>query len=114
MNAEAIYDLCRRIEKAVENFELVVGDESAQVGVSIGWATYPSTGHAFDQLLIAADKEMYSTKSRRKELAVRSQIRTIPKPSKPLEFDMPLAAGFDEIDTIVEIDDDHIYVSPIS
>jgi diguanylate cyclase (GGDEF)-like protein/putative nucleotidyltransferase with HDIG domain len=114
MSSEAIYDLCRRIENQVENFELAVGDDIAHVGVSIGWATYPSTGQAIDQLLIAADKEMYSTKSRRKKFSTRSQVRTIPKPTKPLEFDMPLAVDLDDVDTIVEIDDDHIYVSPLS
>jgi diguanylate cyclase (GGDEF)-like protein/putative nucleotidyltransferase with HDIG domain len=106
LNVEGIFDLRRRIEKGVENFELSVGDDVAQVGVSVGWATYPHTGQAFDQLLIAADKEMYSTKTRRKRLRP-GKDRMIPKPTKPLEFDMPLVVDTD----VVEIDEEHIYLS---
>jgi diguanylate cyclase (GGDEF)-like protein len=112
-SVEDIYDLCRRIENAVSDFELFVGDEAAQVGVSIGWSTYPFSGQAFDQLLITADKEMYSTKSRRRMLGSRAS-RMIPKPSKPLEFDMPIAVDVDEIETIVELEEEHIYVAPLS
>ena len=108
LNVEGVFDLRRRIENAVDGFELAVGDDTAQVGVSIGWATYPHTGQAFDQLLIAADKEMYSTKARRKQLG--STSRMIPKPTKPLEFDMTLSIDPDEIDTVMEIDDEHIYI----
>ena len=113
MSVEDIYDLCRRIENSVDDFELPIGDDAARVGVSIGWATYPYSGQAFDQLLIAADKEMYSTKSRRKRFRV-STNRMIPKPSMPLEFEMPLAVDLDDIDTVVEIDEQHIYVAPLS
>ena len=109
LNVEGIFDLCRRIENGVEDFELTVGDDTAQVGVSIGWATYPHTAKAFDQLLISADKEMYSTKSRRKRFSRTNG--TIPKPTKPLEFDMALPVDTDDIDTIVEIDEQHIYIS---
>jgi diguanylate cyclase (GGDEF)-like protein len=109
LNVEGVFDLRRRIEDAVDNFELAVSGDVAQVGVSIGWATYPHTGHAFDQLLIAADKEMYSTKTRRKRFG--KMHRTIPKPAKPLEIDMALTVNPDDIDTVVEIGDEHIYVS---
>jgi diguanylate cyclase (GGDEF)-like protein/putative nucleotidyltransferase with HDIG domain len=114
MSVEDIYDVCRRIENAVEDFELIIGDETAQVGVSIGWATYPFTAQAIDQLLIAADKEMYSTKSRRKKLGLGVK-HMIPKPTKPLEFDMmPDGVDLDDLDTVVEIDEQHIYISPLS
>ena len=113
MSVEEIYDLCRRVEGAIEEFELKVGEDIAQVGVSIGWSTYPYSGRAFDQLLIAADKEMYSTKSRRKRFGSATRS-TIPKPAKPLEFDMPIRLDADQIDTVVEIDEHHIYLAPLS
>jgi diguanylate cyclase (GGDEF)-like protein/putative nucleotidyltransferase with HDIG domain len=110
---EDTYELCRRIECAVDDFDLPVGDDTARVGVSIGWSTYPNSGDAFDQLLIAADKEMYSTKSRRKKFG-KPSVRMIPKPTKPLDIDMPLQAYIDEIDTVVEIDEEHIYAVPLA
>jgi diguanylate cyclase (GGDEF)-like protein/putative nucleotidyltransferase with HDIG domain len=112
MSVEEIYALCRRIESSIDDFELMVGDQTAQVGVSIGWATYPYSGTAFDQLLIAADKEMYSTKSRRKRFGTTVN-RMIPKPDKPLEFDMPIMLDVDDIDTFVEVDEHHIYLTPL-
>ena len=111
MDVEGVYDLCRRIETAVEEFELEIGDDVAQVGVSIGWATYPHSAQAFDQLLIAADKEMYSTKSRRKLLR-RKVNKMIPKPGKPLELDMAINIGEDDIDTVVEVNEQDIYLTP--
>lgn len=99
-SAEAVYELCRRIEDAVGEFSLNVGHETAQVGVSIGYATYPYSGEGFDQLLIAADSAMYSAKSRRKRAEVFGRI--IPKPDLPLEFDAPANGNPDDVDTIVE------------
>jgi diguanylate cyclase (GGDEF)-like protein len=58
-----VFDLCRRIEAAVKEFSLKVGDREARVGVSIGSAGFPHAGDSFDQLLISADKKMYLKKS---------------------------------------------------
>lgn len=108
LDVAGVFDLRRRIENAVDGFELPVADDVARVGVSIGWATFPSTGQAFDQLLISADKEMYSTKTRRKRSGIA--VQTIPKPTKPLEFDMALTVDPEDVDAVVEIDDEHIYL----
>ncbi|HNQ14292.1 MAG TPA: GGDEF domain-containing protein, partial [Pyrinomonadaceae bacterium] len=65
----SVYELCQRIEKAVSNFILPVGDgRFARVGISVGAATYPGGGKLLDQLLITADKAMYEVKVRRKRL----------------------------------------------
>jgi diguanylate cyclase (GGDEF)-like protein len=106
---EAVNELCQRIEKAVEDFELPVGNDVATVGVSIGAAIYPYSGEAFDQLLIAADKEMYGAKTRRKQ--VEHQFKMIPRPKKPLEFDMPITVGIDDIDTVLDVDEESIYAT---
>jgi len=104
---DAVTELCRRIENAVEDFELPVGDGVAAVGVSIGAAVYPYSGEAFDQLLIAADKEMYAAKTRRKQVGHQSKM--IPKPNEPLELDMPISVGSDDIDTVFDVDEESIY-----
>ena len=67
-----VKELCARIETAVCAFNLPVGEGSiAQVGVSLGASSYPTHGSTFDDMVIAADREMYAIKSQRK----RSQRR---------------------------------------
>ena len=57
-------ELCLRIEEAVSKFDLPVGrDLQARVGISIGSAKFGTDGETLDQLLIAADHEMYRAKS---------------------------------------------------
>jgi diguanylate cyclase (GGDEF)-like protein len=57
-------ELCTRIEKAVSNFALTVsGNRHARVGISVGTATFGEDGESLDQLLMAADDEMYRVKS---------------------------------------------------
>jgi diguanylate cyclase (GGDEF)-like protein/putative nucleotidyltransferase with HDIG domain len=59
-----VEDLCVRIETAVSNFSLPVGkNRQARVGISVGTATFGDDGETLDQLLIAADDEMYRMKS---------------------------------------------------
>ena len=61
---EAVQELCCRIEKAVSEFALPTGDgRFAQVGISVGAASYPHHGDTLEKVLIAADKAMYSVKA---------------------------------------------------
>jgi diguanylate cyclase (GGDEF)-like protein len=61
---DKVEDLRLRIEKAIERFSLHVGGEHhARVGISIGTATFGIEGETLDQLLIAADQNMYRVKS---------------------------------------------------
>ena len=83
------------------------GDDNAKVGVSIGSATYPYAGDSFDQLVIAADKGMYSNKIRRKHAAgVRLMI---PKPDIPLDLEMPIGISPDDVEQLVVVDETNIY-----
>ena len=60
-------ELCLRIEHAVSKFSLMIGrTRFAQVGISIGTATFGIDGETLDQLVVAADKKMYSMKSNHK------------------------------------------------
>jgi diguanylate cyclase (GGDEF)-like protein/putative nucleotidyltransferase with HDIG domain len=59
-----VEDLCMRIESAVSKFSLAVGkNRFAQVGISLGTATFGVDGETLDQLVVAADNEMYRVKS---------------------------------------------------
>jgi diguanylate cyclase (GGDEF)-like protein/putative nucleotidyltransferase with HDIG domain len=59
-----VEDLCTRIESAVSKFSLALGkNRFASVGISIGTATFGVHGETLDQLIVAADNEMYRMKS---------------------------------------------------
>jgi diguanylate cyclase (GGDEF)-like protein/putative nucleotidyltransferase with HDIG domain len=59
-----VEELCTRIESAVSQFSLPVGrNGTARVGISVGTATYGADGETLDQLLNAADDQMYRMKS---------------------------------------------------
>jgi len=59
-----VQELCSRIETAVSKFSLSLGrNRLAQVGISIGTATFNTDGETLDQLIAAADSEMYKVKS---------------------------------------------------
>jgi diguanylate cyclase (GGDEF)-like protein/putative nucleotidyltransferase with HDIG domain len=59
-----VEELCSRIETAVSKFELPLGkNRVARVGISVGTATFGIDGDTLDQLVVAADNEMYRVKS---------------------------------------------------
>ncbi|HJS23631.1 MAG TPA: diguanylate cyclase [Pyrinomonadaceae bacterium] len=59
-----VEELCARIESAVSKFELPLGkNRVARVGISVGTATFGINGETLDQLVVAADNEMYRVKS---------------------------------------------------
>ena len=59
-----VQELCSRIESAVSKFSLSLGrNRFARVGISIGTATFNTDGETLDQLIAAADGEMYRVKS---------------------------------------------------
>ncbi|HEU4934163.1 MAG TPA: diguanylate cyclase [Pyrinomonadaceae bacterium] len=71
-----VEDLCMRIESAVSKFSLSVGkNRFASVGISIGTSTFAVHGETLDQLVVAADNEMYRMKSTHRSTApARSEI----------------------------------------
>lgn len=113
---EDVRELCTRIESAVAEFRLPVdGGRFASVGVSLGSAGYPQSGSTFDQMIVAADRAMYSRKSSRKQdHAFERNIRTAPLSAilmgRPdpgngrIEIrERPSSEGF-----IVELDESHV------
>lgn len=122
---EAARELSHRIEQGVSKFRLDTGEgRFASVGASIGYASYPDNGETLDQIVIAADKAMYSVKEQRKRL--RNQIESVDAAGRqmpeffdekvspvPLDYDKAAADGdrspdADEHDLIIELDERHI------
>lgn len=113
-----VLDLCRRIETAVSEFDLLVGvDSVAKVGVSLGAASYPNHGESFDQMIIAADKAMYSTKAFRKQR--KAELMKTAKAAEPVKAavspvevavvieTVPVEFTFDD-GVVLELDESHI------
>jgi diguanylate cyclase (GGDEF)-like protein/putative nucleotidyltransferase with HDIG domain len=99
---EGISELSCRIEKAVNEFALPLGEgECARVGISIGAACYPNDGETLDQIIIHADKGMYAVKAQRKQ----THLNQLLSPPPLVEFTMEAAPSNDfvsEENTIVE------------
>ncbi|HLL99545.1 MAG TPA: sensor domain-containing diguanylate cyclase, partial [Pyrinomonadaceae bacterium] len=115
---EAVSELCQRLEKAVCDFVLPVGDgRFAQVGVSLGAAAYPRAGETLDQIIVAADQAMYSVKAAHKRKqsqpppAPVTELRATMPPPKTGEFPHMLIA---EEALVVELDESHIVSAAIN
>ncbi|MEP7148340.1 MAG: diguanylate cyclase [Acidobacteriota bacterium] len=109
-----VMELARRIEEAVNNFSLVVEDEVANVGVSVGTACYPIHGETFDQIIVSADKAMYLTKGfHRKRAAMDSKDKALrPLISQPDEItEFTTVKGVTQEGLILEVDETHIVSS---
>jgi diguanylate cyclase (GGDEF)-like protein/putative nucleotidyltransferase with HDIG domain len=79
-----VEELCARIETAVSKFSLALGrNRFARVGISVGTATFGIDGNTLDQLVIAADNEMYRVKSNHR----LERIPPVPQVSDDLSAD---------------------------
>lgn len=121
---EGIQELCQRLEKAVLGFKLPVGDgRFTGVGVSLGSAGYPKSGETLDQIIIAADKMMYSVKAQHKMQRNTPQVEKIVPVEHliPVEHIIPVEhviteSSFKDLEIsddtfIVELDESHIISS---
>jgi diguanylate cyclase (GGDEF)-like protein len=114
---DSVFDLCRRIEQSVRDFELPVGDDIAKVGVSVGSASFPHAGNTFDQLLVAADKAMYSAKVIRKQNERYRNLASHPKIPVTVATEAPaseLPAIVDDENVLIEIDESHIFTAAVN
>ena len=122
----SVEELCQRLEKAVNEFALPIGDgRFARVGISIGAASFPGGGNSLDQIIISADKAMYGVKSLRKHLKeqksqkppVQPNATTAPRPieirpTHSIEENIPAETGNESF--VVELDERHIISSAIN
>ena len=101
-DSEGIKELCERMAKAVYDFALPVGETKfARVGVSLGAASFPHQGETLDQIIIAADKEMYARKAQNKQRLKESEQAVFELPNNESTF-------------VVELDESHIVSSAIN
>ncbi|HJQ26961.1 MAG TPA: diguanylate cyclase, partial [Blastocatellia bacterium] len=61
-------ELVRRLQRVVDNHDFGFKQAGMTIGISIGWASFGVDGDTLDELLLAADRAMYSDKLRRKAL----------------------------------------------
>ena len=69
-------ELSRRLQLAIDRHDFGFADSKLFIGVSVGWATFGVDGETLDELLLAADRAMYSNKARRKALFAESNSLT--------------------------------------
>ncbi len=112
---EDVIDLCDRIEAAVRDFKLNVGnDRTTSVGVSLGSSGYPVHGQTFDQMIVAADKIMYERKQSRKKFALTHNIGRPVQIAEPASYDPFHITDPGDNTTggtlIVELDERHVVI----
>jgi diguanylate cyclase (GGDEF)-like protein/putative nucleotidyltransferase with HDIG domain len=112
-SADDVADLCDRIEKAVHAFRLSVEgcDKRPFVGVSLGASGYPKNGETFDQMIVAADKVMYTRKANRKKFLLTHNAMAAPMARSVAAKDRDMANGFTSDTLIVELDETHVLAS---
>jgi diguanylate cyclase (GGDEF)-like protein/putative nucleotidyltransferase with HDIG domain len=63
---DEVPELIGRLQKAVDKHNFGFNNTGVFLGISIGWACYGNDGDTLDELLLAADRQMYGNKFRRK------------------------------------------------
>jgi diguanylate cyclase (GGDEF)-like protein len=66
--AEEAREAALRLQKAIDKHEFGFNGARLTIGISIGCASFGTDGDSLDELLLTADRAMYSDKARRKGL----------------------------------------------
>ncbi len=69
-------ELSQRLQLVIDRHDFGFAGSKLFIGVSVGWATFGMDGETLDELLLAADRAMYSNKARRKALFAESNSLT--------------------------------------
>jgi diguanylate cyclase (GGDEF)-like protein len=69
---DEVPELIERLQQAVEKHNFGFSNTGIFLGISIGWACYGTDGSTLDELLLAADRQMYGNKFRRKAAYAQS------------------------------------------
>jgi diguanylate cyclase (GGDEF)-like protein/putative nucleotidyltransferase with HDIG domain len=70
---EEVHELIRRLQRAVDKHEFPIDGNALYIGLSVGWASFGRDGESLDELLLAADRSMYSDKAKRKSITTEGQ-----------------------------------------
>ena len=68
VGAEEVAELSQRIQQAIDRHDFGGSGSRLFVGISVGCASFGADGETLDELLLAADRAMYSDKTQRKKL----------------------------------------------
>ncbi|HXU37360.1 MAG TPA: GGDEF domain-containing protein, partial [Blastocatellia bacterium] len=63
---EEVTELARRIQHAIDRHEFGFAGSKLFIGMSVGCSSFGPDGETLDELLLAADRSMYSDKAKRK------------------------------------------------
>jgi diguanylate cyclase (GGDEF)-like protein len=66
-------ELSKRLQSVIDCHDFGIAGSKLFIGVSVGWATFGVDGETLDELLLAADRAMYSNKARRKAVFAESK-----------------------------------------
>jgi diguanylate cyclase (GGDEF)-like protein/putative nucleotidyltransferase with HDIG domain len=72
IGTEEAKELVHRIRKVVESHNFGTKENSIYIGVSAGFSVFDADGKTLDELILAADRDMYANKLKRKEQATQS------------------------------------------
>ena len=67
--AEQTQEVIMRMQRAVEDYSLIIRGKSVSVGISIGQAVFPDSGRTLEELMVIADANMYRNKDEHREVA---------------------------------------------
>jgi diguanylate cyclase (GGDEF)-like protein len=71
---EEAKDTVNRIQRTVEQYKFTYNNAGIFVGISAGYSTYKVDGTTVDELILAADRDMYANKLKRKEKSAPSAV----------------------------------------
>jgi diguanylate cyclase (GGDEF)-like protein len=74
--AEEAREAALRLQRAIDKHDFGFNGARLTIGLSIGCASFGVDGESLDELLLAADRAMYSDKARRKGLSGPSRFLT--------------------------------------
>jgi diguanylate cyclase (GGDEF)-like protein/putative nucleotidyltransferase with HDIG domain len=72
IGTEEAKELVHRIRKVVESHNFGNKENPIYIGVSAGFSVFDADGKTLDELILAADRDMYANKLKRKEQATQS------------------------------------------
>ena len=78
VGAVEVREMIQRLQQAVDSYKTGANGSSTSVGISVGCACFGADGESFDELLLAADRAMYTDKLRRKAmLAISDDLQLV-------------------------------------
>jgi diguanylate cyclase (GGDEF)-like protein/putative nucleotidyltransferase with HDIG domain len=73
IEAIEVREIVRRLQQAVDNSRIGTAPANGSIGVSAGWACFGADGSSIDELLLAADRAMFTDKRQRKAIVSGSE-----------------------------------------